>query len=441
MIPVLYDVSESDFTDNGIGLIADAVSCTVSEEANGAYELTLTLPPTSKRYGDLQRGRQILAKPNQTDQTQPFRIYRIGLPIRGVVTVNARHVSYDLSGVVVGAFSANNAAAAVAGINSHLLSASPFTFSTTVTSSGDFSVEQPTSCRKILGPADQEGTMLQVFGGDLWFDRNDVKLLAQRGTDRGYKIAYGVNMTDLRADEDGGEVCSGIVPFWSDGTDTVIGDAQYASGTFGWPAVKAVDLTTEFNTKPSKAQVEAHGAAYVTRNRIGVPKENFTVKFVPPGARGLMAPELLGLFDPVTVRYEALGIEVKKNVVKTVWDVLRDRYSEVEIGDRAVYIAERIAAPAKAVAPGAVGGGGLSPQLQRELKDTKDTAYDAKDKANAANSLAQSAKEKADTAKDTADGAAGTANRAIGDLNDIVTALANNTTYSGFRNAIKDKPM
>lgn len=205
--------------------------------------------------------------------------------------------------------------------------------------------------------------------------------------------------------------------------------------------MKAVDLTTEFNTKPSKAQVEAHGAAYVTRNRIGVPKENFTVKFVPPGARGLMAPELLGLFDPVTVRYEALGIEVKKNVVKTVWDVLRDRYSEVEIGDRAVYIAERIAAPAKAVAPGAVGGGGLSPQLQRELKDTKDTAYDAKDKANAANSLAQSAKEKADTAKDTADGAAGTANRAIGDLNDIVTALANNTTYSGFRNAIKDKPM
>lgn len=441
MIPVLYDVSESDFLDNGLGLIADATACTVTEEANGAYELQLTLPPTSKRYGDLQRGRQILAKPNQTDQTQPFRIYRIGRPIRGVVTVNARHVSYDLSGVVVGAFSANNAAAAVAGINSHLLSASPFTFSTDLVKSGDFKVEQPTSCRKILGPADQEGTMLQVFGGDLYFNRDSVQILAQRGTDRGYKIAYGVNMTDLRADEDGGEVCSGVVPYWTDGESTVIGDAQYAPGTFGWPAVRAVDLSSEFSEKPSKAMVEQHGAAYVTRNRIGVPKENFTVKFVPPGARGLMAPELLGLFDPVTVRYEALGIEVKKNVVRTVWDVLRDRYSEVEIGDRAVFIAERIAAPAKAVAPGAVGGGGLSPQLQRELKDTKDTAGEAKDKAYNAISAAAAADLKADGAAYQAGLAKDQADRAIGDISDIINALSANTTYSGFRNAIKDKPV
>lgn len=441
MIPILYDVSETTFSDNGLGRISDAASCTVTEEANGAYELTLQLPAASPRYADLQRGRQILAVPNQTDQAQPFRIYRISRPIRGLVTVDARHVSYDLSGVVIGAYSAGNASAAIAGINPHLLSASPFSFSTDLNVNGVFSVEKPSSVRQVLGPADREGTMLQVYGGDLKWDRLSVQLLADRGTDRGFRITYGVNMTDLKADENGGEVCSGIVPYWTDGTTTVIGDAQFAPGTFGWPAVKAVDLTLEFSSQPTKAAVEAHGAAYVTRNQIGVPKENFTVKFVPPGARGLQAPELLGLFDPVTVRYPALGIDVKKRVVKTVWDVLRDRYTGVEIGDRAVFVAETIAAPAKAVAPGAVGGGGLSPQLQRELKDTKDTAYDAKDKANAANSLAQSAKDKADTAKDTADGAAGTANRAIGDLNDIVTALANNTTYSGFRNAIKDKPM
>ena len=41
MIPILYAASEIDFTTNGIGLLTDAVSCTVTEERNGAYELTL----------------------------------------------------------------------------------------------------------------------------------------------------------------------------------------------------------------------------------------------------------------------------------------------------------------------------------------------------------------------------------------------------------------
>lgn len=441
MIPVLYDVSESSWTDNGLGLLRDAGTCTVTEEANGLYELQLTLPATSPRYADLQRGRQILAKPNQTDRAQPFRIYRISRPIRGMVTVDARHVSYDLSGVVVSGYSANNAAAAVAGIDTHLLSSSPFLFSTDLVKNGDFKVETPSSVRQILGPADREGTLLQVFGGDLKFDRETVQLLADRGTDRGFRVAYGVNMTDLQAEENGGEVCSGVVPYWTDGTSLVIGDAQYAAGTFGWPAVKPVDLTSEFSEKPSKAMVEAHGAAYVVRNHVGEPKANFTVRFVPPGARGLQAPELLGLFDPVTVRYEAIGIEVKKRVVRTVWDVLRDRYLSVEIGDRAVFVAETIAAPAKAVAPGAVGGGGLSPQLQREMKDTKDTAGEAKDKATNAITAAATADSKADAAWNKASSAKDQADRAIGDLSDIINALSANTTYSGFRNAIKDKPV
>lgn len=31
MIPILYAASETDFTTNGIGLLTDAVSCTVTE--------------------------------------------------------------------------------------------------------------------------------------------------------------------------------------------------------------------------------------------------------------------------------------------------------------------------------------------------------------------------------------------------------------------------
>ena len=44
MIPILYDALEKDFTTNGIGFLTDAVSCIVTEERNGIYELALTYP-------------------------------------------------------------------------------------------------------------------------------------------------------------------------------------------------------------------------------------------------------------------------------------------------------------------------------------------------------------------------------------------------------------
>ena len=41
MIPILYESTETTFTSNGIGRLSDAVSCTVTEERNGPYELTM----------------------------------------------------------------------------------------------------------------------------------------------------------------------------------------------------------------------------------------------------------------------------------------------------------------------------------------------------------------------------------------------------------------
>ena len=44
MIPCLYDSREMKFDHNGIGKLADAQSCTVTEKRNGSYELKLICP-------------------------------------------------------------------------------------------------------------------------------------------------------------------------------------------------------------------------------------------------------------------------------------------------------------------------------------------------------------------------------------------------------------
>ena len=44
MIPCLYASTEMKFNHNGIGKLADAQSCTVTEKRNGSYELKLVCP-------------------------------------------------------------------------------------------------------------------------------------------------------------------------------------------------------------------------------------------------------------------------------------------------------------------------------------------------------------------------------------------------------------
>ena len=65
MIPCLYDSREMKFDNNGIGKLADAQSCTVTEKRNGSYELKLICPADGIHAEMLEEGNVILAKPEK----------------------------------------------------------------------------------------------------------------------------------------------------------------------------------------------------------------------------------------------------------------------------------------------------------------------------------------------------------------------------------------
>ena len=111
MIPILYNTTTEGSvpTSYGIGALTDAISCTVKEERNGAFELTLQYPADGIHAEELQPLRLIKAQPNFTSNPQLFRIYKIGKSINGSFTVNAQHISYDMSGKVVGRLGGNAA--------------------------------------------------------------------------------------------------------------------------------------------------------------------------------------------------------------------------------------------------------------------------------------------------------------------------------------------
>lgn len=55
MIPILYKEDAIDFSTFGIGVLADTISCLVTEERNGAYELTLKYPLNGSLYGEIKK--------------------------------------------------------------------------------------------------------------------------------------------------------------------------------------------------------------------------------------------------------------------------------------------------------------------------------------------------------------------------------------------------
>ena len=362
MIPYLYESTETGFSGNGLGPLADALSCLVTREAPLGYELELQYPVTGHLFASLTDRRIVLAQPDQADGPQPFRIYRITDPIRGAVTVYARHISYDLYGVVAKPFTATSAADFAAKLKASEIPATPFRYGTDIDDS--FEVKNETLCplRSLLAEGDK--SWRESFGGDLVCSGWNVSLRENGGTDRGVVIRYGVDLVDAQMERNIADVYTGIVPFWAEGDAApVIGDPQYAQTPPAYVKLQPVDVTQYIASTPTKAQVEAVGRQWLEDNNILKPVVSLTLSWAQIGDR------IVQLYDPIRVEIEKIGQELTAKVSKTVWDVLKERYESVEVGDvrprlgGAIYDASRLRKgllPAERIADRSIGGGKIS---------------------------------------------------------------------------------
>lgn len=339
MIPILYETTETTFTTNGIGRLSDAVSCTVTEVRNGEYELEMEYPITGIHYSDIELTRLILAIPADGKNAQPFEIYDITRPLNGIVTIYARHISYRLNKITVGAFTAATCAAAMNGLKTNSIGTNPFDFWTDKVVSATFTVDTPSQIRGLLGG--QEGSILDVFGkADYEFDRFLVKLHQNRGTDSGVTLRYGKNITALTNEADTSSVYTGIVPYYhSNETLVALSSPIYGEHRADYPydMVIPVDLTDRFgDTVPTQAQLRTAGQNYLANSEGWKINTNIKVSFVnladTEEYKDIAGLQRVNLCDTVTVHHEALGVNATAQVVKTVYNVLLERYDSIELG-------------------------------------------------------------------------------------------------------------
>ena len=350
--PILYRADETRYDHNGIGILSACVSCEVVEEANGAFELSLQYPMDGVHFAEIGDRSIIKAKPDQFRDPQLFRVYAISKPMNGIVTVLAEHISYELSGIPVKPFSAENVSTALNGLKNNAVVPCGFNFWTDKTTSAKFNVKTPASIRSRLGGV--AGSILDVYGGEYEFDNYTVKLHNNRGTNRGVSIRYGKNLTDIKQDQNCSKVATGVYPYWSpevEGENVLVELPERiinAPGTYNFVKIRTLDLTEEFETKPTVKQLRSRTESFIKANNIGVPTVSLTVSFAQleqtEEYKNLKLLERVSLFDTVNVEFPALGVSATAKAVKIIYDVISDRVKSVTLGSVRANIADTIAA-------------------------------------------------------------------------------------------------
>lgn len=347
--PILYSATESNFDNNGIGILSACVSCEVTEEANGIFELAIQYPMDGIHYAEIADRAIIKAKSDQFRQPQLFRVYAISKPMNGIVTVLAEHISYDLSGIPVKPFSAPTASSALSMLKSNAVVECPFDFWTDKETQANFKVSVPASIRSRLGGV--AGSILDVYGGEYEFDNFTVKLHNSRGQNRGVSIRYGKNLTDIQQDQNCSNVATGVYPYWVDVEGDVLVELPEkivnAPGTYNFVKIRTLDLSSEFETQPTVEQLRSRTQSYITANNIGVPVVSWSVSFEQLSKseeyKHLVLLERVSLFDTVNVEFPALGVSATARAVKIVYDVIADRVKSVTLGSVRANIADTVA--------------------------------------------------------------------------------------------------
>lgn len=340
MNPILYGATEKAFKTQGLGTLSEAISCKVTEERNGSYELEMVYPQSGKRFKELLLNRIIKAVPAYRKDPEPFRIYYISKPFNGKVAVKAEHISYQLSYIPVKPFTASNVVEAMEKLKNNSAEDNPFTFWTSKETKAKMSFDVPTSCRALLGGT--SGSILDTYLGEYEFNGYTVKLHDHRGVDKGVTIRYGKNLTDIKQEESIANTITGICPYWkSEETGEVVTLPETTissdkANNFPYKRTIPHDFTASFEGKPTEAQLREKAQAYVRQVGFGVPDVSIDVSFVMlsqfEGYKDIALLEAVNLCDTVSVYFEPLEISAKAKVIKTVYNVLNDTYNSITLG-------------------------------------------------------------------------------------------------------------
>lgn len=351
MIPQLIN------TNNKIlGSLNDCTRLYVTEERNGIYEAEFDIPVNSSMHNKIKIGHFIYAKPDDLSENQKFRIYkRIYNPIDKTTVFYCEHIRYKLAGIPVAPKTYSGTPSSILSeMLTSVKSSTEFTAWSDISAVKDIKMDIPSTAGAML--AGQEGSLLDTFGGEYKFDNYTVKLYQNRGQEKKTEIRYRKNLTGFTCTEDTTSTYTHVYPYYrnEDGVYVEL-DSKVITLVNAWKLpfenCYMLDLSAEFDTPPTKAQLQAKANAFIRANDLDTISRHYKVSFVPlwqtEEYKNIAVLERCGLCDTVSIVHD--NETVKAKIIKTVYDALNERYVSMELGNAVSSFAQTVQQSVKQV--------------------------------------------------------------------------------------------
>ena len=105
-----------------------------------------------------------------------------------------------------------------------------------------------------------------------------------------------------------------------------------------------LDLSAEFDTPPTKSQLQAKANTFIRANDLDTVSRHYKVSFVPLWQtneyKNIAVLERCGLCDTVSIVHD--NETVKAKIIKTVYDALNERYVSMELGNAVSSFAQTV---------------------------------------------------------------------------------------------------
>lgn len=349
----VHNIAETNFNNNGYGILTDAIEPKITCVINGDYALELQVPRVSKMAQYLVEG-NVLRASIWDGSLQLFRIKRVTKDFT-LLNIYAQHIFYDLlDNFIVNSAPTNlNGAAFGQWILNAVDFETPFTFNSDInsTASARYVRRNPVEC--FIGS--EANSMANLFNGELVRDNFSIEMNARAGQDRGVKLLIGKNITSIQITADITAMATRLVPIGFDGL--MIPEVYVDSPNINnYPTPKI--LKAEFNDikydpEDENAYNDIEDAYQALRDAasalflagVDTPKMNVKVNWLElskiEGYRQQYQDlERVWIGDTVTV--ELLGITYQTEVVKITYNVLTDMIETFELGTVAPTIGSAI---------------------------------------------------------------------------------------------------
>ena len=345
----MLNLYNKDYTTK-YGAINSAIEAFVEEERNGLFELSFIMLNTDSLFQYVKEDNIVVVNANNTLINQKFRIYMTRKLMNNRVEVFARHISFDLMYDYIDNISFENQSCEY-GLN-QLFRNSQFSSHykgySNIINAQNYSMSMANILEAIGG---KEGSLLDTFGtgAELLRDNENIHILNKRGHDNSVSIEYKKNLTGFELEEDTTELITRILPYAKYTPNDEEGNSQEeitVKGVFvdsplianyAHPFIRAIDYTDKFEEGEEVTTSKLTSLAMVEYeiNNIDKPKQNFKIEFIPlskcVGYEGL--EDNISLCDTVTIKDTRYNINTQAKVIKTTFNVLKNRYESMELGE------------------------------------------------------------------------------------------------------------